>query len=73
VVWDFGGPVIYVGLEEWVSAHGSETICFSADLAYQGGQVERPRLLDLVERANITEQDRANILGGNIRRLFRLG
>jgi predicted TIM-barrel fold metal-dependent hydrolase len=73
IVWDFGGQVIYVTLEEWVGAHGSQTICFSADLAYQGGEAQRPRLLDLVERAAISDEDRANILGGNVRRLFRLG
>jgi predicted TIM-barrel fold metal-dependent hydrolase len=71
VIWDLGGPAIYVSIEEWVERNGSETICFSADIGYGGGG-ERPKLLDLIERARIEEQDKENILGRNIRRLFGL-
>ena len=69
VVWDFGGRMVYVGIEEWVEQNGSETICFSAEIAY-GGDGQRPALLNQIERARIQDKDRENILGGNIRRLF---
>lgn len=69
VIWDLGGPAIYVSIEEWVERNGSGTICFSADIGY-GGEGQRPKLLDAVERARIQDRDRENILGGNICRLF---
>jgi predicted TIM-barrel fold metal-dependent hydrolase len=71
VIWDLGGPALYVSIEEWVERNGSETICFSADIGYGGGG-ERPKLLDLIEKARIDDGDRENILGFNIRRLFDL-
>ena len=73
VIWDIGGPVNYIGIEEWVRRNGSETICFSADLGYGDVEGERPKLLDPIERAEISASDRENILGRNLRRLFRLG
>jgi predicted TIM-barrel fold metal-dependent hydrolase len=73
VIWDVGGPANYITLEEWVARNGSQTLCFSADLAYAAGPIHRPKLLDQVEAAGITDEDRANILHGNIRRMFAMG
>jgi predicted TIM-barrel fold metal-dependent hydrolase len=70
VVWDIGGPAIYVGLEEWIKRNGSETVCFSADLAYGTSEIERPQLLNRIERARISQHDRENILSRNVRRAF---
>jgi predicted TIM-barrel fold metal-dependent hydrolase len=69
VIWDIGGPSLYVSVEEWVGRNGSRSICFSADLAYAAGAVKRPELLDRIEQT-ITDEDRANILHANIRRMF---
>jgi predicted TIM-barrel fold metal-dependent hydrolase len=73
VIWDIGGPALYVGLEEWVRRNGSETICFSAELGYEASETQRPKQLPTVERAKINDRDRENILGGNMQRLFRRG
>ncbi len=72
VIWDIGGPINYITIEEWVAKNGAETICFSADLAYAGDVVHKPKLLDQVERARVPDADKAKILGGNMRTLFRL-
>lgn len=72
IVWDFGGPVLYVTIEEWVERHGSTTLCFGADLAYDSAVQTRPPLLNKVCNARIGDEDRRNILGGNIRRIFGL-
>ena len=69
VIWDLGGPALYVSIADWVERNGSQTVCFSAEIGYGGGG-QRPKLLDLVEQARIEDRDKANILGGNIRRLF---
>ncbi len=69
IVWDFGGPVLSTSIEEWIAHNGSQTVCFSADLAY-GGNGERPKLLDAILGARIDEADRANVIGGNMRRAF---
>ena len=72
VIWDIGGPANYAGLEEWIGRNGSETICFSAELGYDTGEAQRPKLLSQIERAKISDRDRENILGRNLRRLFRM-
>ena len=70
IIWDIGGAGGYVSIEEWVGRNGSETICFSADLGYGGSDAPSPPLLKAIARANITDADRENILGRNVRRLF---
>jgi predicted TIM-barrel fold metal-dependent hydrolase len=70
IVWDIGGPSIYVSVEEWVHSNGSETICFSAGGTYEVGPVAVPPLLAAIEHADISEEDKANILGGNLTRAF---
>ena len=71
IVWDFGGPVNYLGVSEWVNRNGADTICFSAGLAYGGRAQSKPPLLSMVEQAAISDADKAAILSGNLRRLFR--
>lgn len=74
VVWDMGGPVCYISVEEWVERNGSSTICFSLGGTYSGvGLTSRPKLLGDIESAAISDADRANILGGNVARLFPTG
>lgn len=71
VIWDLGGPVCYVSVEEWVEANGSTTICFSLGGTYSAMSLAaKPPLLTQIEQANITDTDRANILGGNVARVF---
>ena len=72
VIWDIGGPANYIGLGEWIGRNGAETICFSADLAYAAGEVHRPKLLDQIDAAGLTEEQRRAILGGNLRRMFHM-
>ncbi len=72
VIWDIGGPANYISIEEWVRKNGADTICFSADLAYAGDATAKPRLLGQIERAGVSDAVKAGILGGNLRRLFRL-
>ena len=70
IVWDFGGPVNATSIEEWIKYNGSQTVCFSADLAYGGGASGPPKLLETILQAAISEVDRANVLGQNISRAF---
>ena len=73
VIWDMGGPVCYVTAEEWVGRNGSTTLCFSAGGSYgPGGSATKPALLSQLESAGISEEDRNNILGGNVARAFNL-
>jgi predicted TIM-barrel fold metal-dependent hydrolase len=73
VVWDLGGPVCYVSVKEWVERNGSETISFSVG-GYTGvGAMAMPPLFTHIEQAPISDSDRANILGGNVARIFRHG
>ena len=71
IVWDLGGPVSYVSIDEWVERTGSTTLCFSgggSDTA--AGPVAPPPLLAQIEGAGISDDDKANILGANVARLF---
>jgi uncharacterized protein len=70
IIWDFGGPVLSTSIEEWISHNGSQTVCFSADLAYGGGGKGPPMLLETILQAKISDADRANVLGGNMSRAF---
>jgi uncharacterized protein len=73
VIWDMGGPVCYIGVEEWVNHNGSTTACFSLGGTYSGqGPARKPPLLAEIEGAAIAEADRANILGANLDRLFQV-
>ena len=71
VIWDMGGPVCYVSAAEWVERNGSTNLCFSADLHYGAQEAEREvPLLKHIEASGLPEADKANILGGNLARLF---
>jgi predicted TIM-barrel fold metal-dependent hydrolase len=73
VIWDMGGPVCYVSAEEWVERNGSTTLCFSTGTSYGArGPVSKPPLLSQLEAAAMSEEDRNNILGGNVARAFNL-
>jgi predicted TIM-barrel fold metal-dependent hydrolase len=73
IIWDFGGPTHWITVEQWVEQNGSRNICFSADIGYgTQTQVRKPKLLSQIENARITEEDKANILGANLRRMFGL-
>jgi predicted TIM-barrel fold metal-dependent hydrolase len=68
IVWDIGGP-IRMSVEEWVRNNGSTNICFSAG-GYTGGASVMPPLFAQIQEANISAEDKANILGGNVARVF---
>lgn len=72
VVWDIGGHS-RINVEQWVRKNGSRNICFSAEVPYgASGRIEKPKLLEEIQGARISEEDKANILGLNLRRIFRL-
>jgi predicted TIM-barrel fold metal-dependent hydrolase len=74
VIWDMGGPVCYISAQEWVERNGSASLCFSTGMSYPSKSLpQRPALLGHIESADISEADKANILGGNLERLFSLG
>jgi uncharacterized protein len=71
IVWDLGGPVSYVSVDEWVERNGSTTLCFSGGGSYSsGGPIAPPTLLAQIERAGISDVDKANIPGANVARMF---
>ncbi len=73
VIWDMGGPACYIQAREWVEQNGSTTLCFSADLHYGPREAAQEiSLLRHIEASGLDEADRANILGGNLARLFML-
>jgi len=73
VIWDMGGPVCYISAEEWVERNGSTTLCFSTGTSYgPHGPVSKPPLLSMLQAAVMSEEDRNNILGGNVARAFNL-
>jgi predicted TIM-barrel fold metal-dependent hydrolase len=73
VIWDMGGPACYISAEEWVERNGSTTLCFSSGSSYgPSGRVAKPPLLVQLEAAAISDEDRGNILGGNVARAFNL-
>jgi predicted TIM-barrel fold metal-dependent hydrolase len=69
VVWDIGGQVSYVSVQEWVERNGSDSICFSVG-GYTGSRLTMPRLFEEIQQADISDHDRYNILGGNVARVF---
>jgi predicted TIM-barrel fold metal-dependent hydrolase len=75
IVWDIGGPVNWLSLTQWVKHNGSKTICFSGAASYPippGVTPSKPRLLEEIEQADISDEQRADILSRNLRRLFKL-
>ena len=71
ILWDMGGPVNFVAAETWVARHGSERVTFSGLGGYSAeGEPRRPRMLDAILGSQLAEADKANILGGNVRRIF---
>ena len=72
IIWDAGGPTS-MSIDEWVSHHGSESLTFSIGPGYADrGTPKRPPLLDSILESSMSEADKANILGNNLRRLFRM-
>ncbi len=71
IIWDFGGASGHVSIEVWVAKNGSESVTFSGGSTYAGRRARRPALLDTVLKSSrLTDDDKANILGRNVRRLF---
>jgi uncharacterized protein len=71
VIWDMGGPACYIMVEVWVERNDSTTLCFSVMGGYgSDGAPSKPPLQAQIERARISDQDRANILGDNVARAF---
>ena len=71
VLWDIGGPMGWDLTESWVRRHGSERIVYSDSIGYNPAAASRRSLLlQAIKTCDLKEQDKANILGGNIRRLF---
>ena len=72
IIWDAGGPS-RISVEQWVRHHGSERLVFSRGPSYAGRSMPgRPILLASIVESNLSDQDKANILGANIRRLFEV-
>jgi predicted TIM-barrel fold metal-dependent hydrolase len=67
----FSGPTFLKGV---VDAIGSHRLLFGSDVYAEPSQViaTAPVLLDMIRQADISEQDKANILGLNAKRLFGL-
>lgn len=73
IMWDVGGPGGWGPIEAWVRNNGSEKITFSSGLSYAATRGSgRPRLLNAILRSSLSDDDKANILGRNTRRLFRM-
>ena len=68
VIWDLGGPVCYLSVQEWVERNGSTTLSYG--VGAHGSPGSPPPALALIERARIPDADRANILGANVARVF---
>lgn len=58
--------------EGFVTAVGSERLCFGSDLYNETMFYGKVPWLPAIEEYRISEKDRGNILSGNARRLFRL-
>ena len=72
VVWDVGGPT-RISIDSWVKNHGSRNITFAVGPSYADRpNPKRPQILDEILEAPISDEDKANILHGNIRRVFGL-
>ena len=74
VLWDTGGPLGFHMIERFVQEHGSEKFTYSGEAAYASAPMRggggKPRLLQQILNADISDEDKANILGGNVARLF---
>ncbi len=76
IVWDLGGPHtagLFSLIEAAVKKLGPERFCFSSNLSYMTGASKRkPGLLVAIEESSLNQQERAQILSGNLRRIFQL-
>ncbi|MCH7553076.1 MAG: hypothetical protein IIC82_03655, partial [Chloroflexi bacterium] len=73
ILWDLGGPGGFGRVKPWIRQHGSERFTFSGDMSYAAMASSRtPRLLESILESSLPDEDKANILGRNVRRLFGL-
>jgi len=59
-------------IERFIESLGSERLLFGSDLHSPPLSFNICTVLEDIRRANISEQDKNNILGGNLKRLFNL-
>jgi hypothetical protein len=64
--------VCYVSVHEWLKRNGSESICFSIGGYTGAGPTTMPPLFGQIQQTPMSDADRANILGGNVARVFGL-
>ena len=72
ILWDLSGLHSWVSLETWIKNNGhADRFVFSAEATYAATTTgRRPPLLDHILECGLSDADKANILGKNIRRLF---
>ncbi len=75
VVWDLGGPYtpgLFGLVEAAIRDLGAERFCFSSTLSYAATASEkRPPLLEAIEASSLDREQRAQLLSGTLRRVFR--
>jgi predicted TIM-barrel fold metal-dependent hydrolase len=73
ILWDVSGAFSWPFVEAWVRRHGSERLSFGGGVGYSATVPStQSRLLDDIRNGNLSDEDKANILGRNMRRLFGL-
>ena len=71
IIWDLGGPGAFGRAKAFIQRHGSDRFSFSGNMGYSAmASKKRPDLLDSVLNSSLSDDDKANILGRNVRRLF---
>ena len=71
ILWDIHGVHSISAIEPWIQEHGSEKLVFSGEMSYSAViKDRRPVLLDEMLESSLPDDDKANIMGRNIRRLF---
>lgn len=70
-LWIVGPVFSWPMIESWVQRHGSERIAYGGGVGYSTtSPVRQHGLLDQIKRSSLNEQDKVNILGANLRRIF---